>query len=263
MKTSEATDVSKQQRSSTSSTAVQDPREPYRRSRSKIVAEWNHKVNARLGTIIALDKKPGIRLSRFKSLIDLYFAEVDDHREKLMKFERQWFSTVFYEEARVVVKHAQTLMESNQAFVLSILEKRQQSAELESSRQRNVSFGETTVSTFTTSSEETPQSNVNTDSVPSNSDVHLVSSNSQKSSSHLSPKNTQSDDLNSRSVEDDFEREEEKKIRKLQRIAERQEKAKKKAEIEQKRLQMEFDIKQREHEEQMRQLDEKLQLRLL
>ena len=68
--------------------------------------------------------------------------------------------------------------------------------------------------------------------------------------------------MNSRSV-DDFEREEEKKIRKHQRIAERQEKAKKKAEIEQKRLQMEFERKQREHEEQMRQLDEKLQLRLL
>ena len=201
------------------------------------------------------------RIARIQSDLNRYFEDDEILNDMLSLFVKSHAREMQAHESVIECTEYRNRLAAHKQNIPSLFDQKQKAA----LSKGNVSFGETTVSTFTTVSEETLKSNVNTDSAPSNSDVNLVSSNSQtrsESSSHLSPKNPQSDDLNSRSV-DDFEREEEKKIRKHQRIAERQEKAKKKAEIEQKRLQMEFERKQREHEEQMRQLDEKLQLRLL
>ena len=132
------------------------------------------------------------------------------------------------------------------------------------SENRMVSFGEVSVYTFTTLAEDAPNAAVLTDSTPQDNGVNLVSSGSQKEKSDSPTQNTsQVGKSGNYSLENKLAREEEKRLLKLQKIEERQEKAKKKANIKSKKLQMEFERKQREHEEQMRQVEEKLQLRLM
>ena len=200
----------------------------------------------------------------------MYFSVEAAQRKMLMKFEEQWRRTSFEQQAQQNIKIIEDRLSEFCNNLLNAYDTRHKEQN-DNIAKRNVSFHETTASTFTSRSQRStvpkaPQTPTLTDSVPKDSGVHLVSSNSQSQqddSSTQKSRNHLSDDLNSRSLEDDFEREEEKNVRRLQRIEERQEKAKEKTEIEQKRLQMEFERKQREPEEQMRQLDEKLRLRLL
>ena len=126
-----------------------------------------------------------------------------------------------------------------------------------------VSFGEVSVSTFTTLAEDAPNAAVLTDSTPQDNGLNLVSRGSQKEKSDSPIQNTsQVGKSGNYSLENRLAREEEKRLLKLQNVEERQEKAKKKANLESKKLQMEFERKQREHEERMRQVEEKFQLRL-
>ena len=128
-----------------------------------------------------------------------------------------------------------------------------------------MSFGATTVSTFTTSSEEAPKTPTLTNTLATDNGVNLVSSNSnnQQSESPNSKIVPKVNESSKSSLEEDFDQEEKEKMLRLQRMEQRQERAKKKAEIEQRKLLLEFERKQREHEEQMRRVEEKLQLRLL
>ena len=117
----------------------------------------------------------------------------------------------------------------------------------DSTKRKNVSFGETTVSTFTTSSEEAPKTPTLTNTLATDNGVNLVSSNSNSQQSE--PPNSKTvpkvSESSKSSLEEDFDREKE-KMRRLQRIEEKQEKVKKKAHIEQKKLQLVFERKQRE-----------------
>ena len=109
--------------------------------------------------------------------------------------------------------------------------------------------------------EDAPNAAVLTDSFPQDNGVNLVGSGSQKEKSDRPNQNTsQVGKSGNYSVENVLAKEEEKRLLKLQKVEERQEKAKKKANIVSKKLQMEFERKHREHEEQMRQIEEKLQL---
>ena len=124
-----------------------------------------------------------------------------------------------------------------------------------------VSFGEVSVSTFKKLAEGAPNAAVQTDSTPQDNGVNLVSSVSQKEKSDSPTQNTsQVGKSGNYSLENMLAKEEEKRLLKLQKVEERQEKAKKKANIEYKKLQMEFERKQREYEERMRQVEEKLRL---
>ena len=66
-----------------------------------------------------------------------------------------------------------------------------------------------------------------------------------------------------RSLENKFFYEGDEKCRRQQRFEQRQEKAKKEAEIEMKKLDLEFERKRRDHDERMRQLEDKLQIKKL
>ena len=246
-------------------TRLQASKNQFENSWNQIRAHVNHAVTPKFDFANSMFCRKNIRLSRCSSALDMYFSVEAEQRRMLMKFEKQWRAASFEQQAQQHIKIIKDRLSKYCNNLLNAYDTRHKE-ENDNIAKRNLSFGETTVSTFTTSSEEAPQTPTLTDSVPKDSGVHLVSSNSQSQQDDSSTKKSRnhlSNDLNSRSLEDDFEREEEKKARRLQRIEERQEKAKKKTEIEQKRLQMEFERKQREHEEQMRQLDEKLQLRLL
>ena len=105
-----------------------------------------------------------------------------------------------------------------------------------------VSFEEISVSTFTTLAEDAPNAAVLTDSTPQDNGLNLVSSGSQKEKSDSPTQNTSQVGKSSNySLENKLAREEEKRLLKLQKVEERQEKAKKKANIESKKLQMEFE----------------------
>ena len=106
-----------------------------------------------------------------------------------------------------------------------------------------MSFGETTVSTFTTSSEEAPKTPTLTNTLATDNGVNLVSSNSNSQQSEppnskTVPKVSESSKI---SLEEDFHREENEKLRRLQKVEEKQEKVKKKAHIEKKKLQLVFE----------------------
>ena len=112
--------------------------------------------------------------------------------------------------------------------------------------------------------EDAPNAAVLTDSTPQDNGVNLVSSGSQKEKSDSPTQNTiQVGKSGNYSLGNRLAREEENRLLKLQKVEERQEMAKNKANIESKELQMEFERKQSEHKEQMRQVEEKLQLRLM
>ena len=66
-----------------------------------------------------------------------------------------------------------------------------------------------------------------------------------------------------KSLEDEFIDEVDEKCRHQQQAEQRQKKAEKKAEIEMKKLEMEFERKRQDHDEQMRQLEDKLQIKML
>ena len=201
--------------------------------------------------------KGNYRLARARSEVDAYFEEEDKLLNQLSKVEAKHGGTGCSEVTEKCIDYKS--LTDHKCYILNLFD-----LKAAASANRMVSFGEFSVSTFTTLAEYAPNTAVLTDSTPQDNGVNLVSSGSQKEKSDRPTQNTnQVGKSGNYSLENKLAREEEKRLLKLQKVEERQEKAKKKANIESKKLQMEFERKQREHEEQMRQVEEKLQLRLM
>ena len=264
-------------------TTARQVTDDFERSKSNILHDFEYIILPKTKLLDELFKRQNIRLSRINSSIDMYFATEEVVREKLARFRKQWIATDHYREMQDVVDKLNNHLIDIQSNIYRKLDERLEKDKTSSLPQKNVSFGETTVSTFTTSSEEVQSTPTLTNTQAKDSDVNLVSGNSVSNPDAISSQQTApvvSEMINS-SHEDDFDREEKEKQYRLQRMEQRQEKAKKKAEIEQRKLKLEFERnqreferkqrehelelerKQREHEEQMRQVEERLQLSLL
>ena len=202
--------------------------------------------------------KGNYRLARVRSEVDAYFEEEDKLLNQLSKVESKHGGTGCSEVTEKCIDYRSRLTD-HKCYILNLFDLKAAASE-----NRMVSFGEVSFSTFTTLAEDAPNAAVLTDSTPQDNGVNLVSSGSQKEKSDSPTQNTsQVGKSGNYSLENKLAREEEKRLLKLQKVEERQEKAKKKANIESKKLQMEFERKQRQHEERMRQVEEKLQLRLM
>ena len=175
----------------------------------------------------------------------MYFATEEVVREKLARFRKQWIATDHYREMQDLVDKLNNRFFDTHSYIYRKLDERLEKDKTSSLPQKNVSFGETTVSTFTTSSEEVQSTPTLTNTQAKDSDVKLVSGNSVSNQNAISSEQTApvlSEKINS-ALEDDFDREEREKQYRLQRIEQRQEKAKKKAELEQRKLKLEFERK--------------------
>ena len=246
-------------------TTARQVTDDFERSKSNILHDFEYIILPKTKLLDELFKRQNIRLSRINSSIDMYFATEEVVREKLARFRKQWIATDHYREMQDVVDKLNNHLIDIQSNIYRKLDGRLEKDKTSSLPQKNVSFGETTVSTFTTSSEEVQSTPTLTNTQAKDSDVNLVSGNSVSNQNAISSQQTApvlSEKINS-ALEDDFDREEREKQYRLQRIEQRQEKAKKKAELEQRKLKLEFERKEREHEKQMRQVEERLQLRLL
>ena len=194
--------------------------------------------------------KGNYRLARARSEVDAYFEEEDKLLNQLSKVEDKHGGSGCSEVTEKCIDYRSRLTD-HKCYILNLFDLKAAASE-----NRMVSFGEVSVSTFTTLAEDAPIAAVLTDSTPQDNGVNLVSSGSPKEKSDSPTQNTsQVGKSGNYSLENKLAREEEKRLLKLQKVEERQEKAKK--------LQMEFERKQREHEERMRQVEEKLQLRLM
>ena len=131
------------------------------------------------------------------------------------------------------------------------------------STKKGISFGDVSVSVFTTTTEDTSKSPTLTNILPVDSGVQTNPIKDSRNNVEDSPKSVSVSMPINRSLEDEYLDKGGEKCQRQQRVEQRQEKAKKKAATEMKKLELEFERKRRDHDEQMRQLEEKLQIKML
>ena len=197
-------------------TKKRDEKNAFTKSWYKLVEEFNLLFLPKEEAITKLFERSNIRLSRINSELDSYFATESKVRENLLKFSKQWSSTCHRVEADLLSERIWKRLDKNQSSFYKVLDLRQEKDKLELDKARdftkrkNVSFGETTVSTFTTSSEEAPKTPTLTNTLATDNGVSLVSSNSNSQQSELPNSKTvpKVSESSKSSLEEDFDQEE-------------------------------------------------------
>ena len=214
-------------------TKKRDEKNAFTKSLNDLVDNCNFVILPKEVAILELFRRSNIRLSRINSELDSYFAAESKLRENLSKFSKQWSSTCHRFEADCQSERIWIRLDENQSMFYKLLDLRLEKDKQEQARdftkRKNVSFGETTVSTFTTSSEEAPKTPTLTNTLATDNGVNLVSSNSNSQQSE--PPNSKTvpkvSESSKSSLEEDFDQKEKEKMLRLQRIEQRQERAKK------------------------------------
>ena len=194
----------------------------------------------------------------------LVFCSRNSFCEKTRKFHIQWCTTSKREDAKNFVDNSLNVLQDIQSDIYKILDQLMSQETAIKSTTRGVSFGEVSVSVFTTATEDTPKSKTLTNTIAVDSGGQTVPGTDSRKNVEDSPKPVSSVAmLINRSLEDEFTEEGAEKCRCQLRVKQRQEKAIKKAEIEMKKLELEFERKRRDHAEQMRRLEDKLQIKMI
>ena len=176
--------------------------------------------------------------------MDPYFAVETPFRENMRKFHKQWCTTSKREDAKNFVDNSLNVLQDIQSDIYKILDQRISQETAIKSTKRGVSFGDVSVSVFTTTTEHTPKSPRLTKTLPLDSGVQTVPSTNSRNNVQDSPKSVSSFSMPiNRSLADEFIDEGEEKCRRRQRVEQRQEKAKKNVEIEMRKLELEIERK--------------------
>ena len=181
-------------------------------------------------------------------------------------FHQQWCTSSKRENAKNIVDNSLNVLQDILSDIFKILDQRMSQEASIKSKKRRVSFEVVSFSAFTITTEDTPKSPTLTNTLLLDSGVQTVLikdsgnnvENSRESVSSVSmPIN--------RSLEEEFldKRNANWVNWRKQRMKQRPERAKKKAEIEIKKLELEFERKRQDHDEQKRQLEWKLQIKML
>ena len=117
---------------------------------------------------------------------------------------------------------------------------------------------------MTTIFEDTPKNPTLSNTLPLDSGLQTVPRSDSRNNVEDSPKSVSSFSMRiNRYLEDELFDDENTNCRRQQQVQQKQEKAKKTAETAMKKLELEFEQKRRDHYEQMRQLEHKLQIKML
>ena len=156
--------------SSSNPLTIKVPNSQYIKSRNDLVDDFNHKLKPIYYAIQDLATRENVRIERLNSQIDSYLAVETLFREQMCKFHRQWCTTSKWEDDKSFVNNSLIVLQDIQSDIFKMLDQRR------SQEKRGVSFGDLSVSVFTTTNEDTPKSPTLTDIPPLDSGVQIVPS---------------------------------------------------------------------------------------
>ena len=126
------------------------PNNQYIKSRNDLVDDFNHKLKPIYYAIQGTATLQNVRIARLNSQIDSYFAVETPFREKILKFHKQCCTISNQEDAKNFVNNSLNVLQDIQSDICKVLDEWMSQETAIKSTTRGVSFGDVSVSVFTT-----------------------------------------------------------------------------------------------------------------